>query len=216
MQDRTGQQAVREASALSCAAMPGAWEGGSMLTEEISDCAGRATLCWLATVDATGHPNVSPKEVFAVFDTRHLVIAHIASPTSVRNIRSHERVCVSFIDIFVQKGWKVSGSARLLGRDDAGYARWVAPLTPMAGPRFTIHGVIVVQAHAVEPIIAPSYRLYPQETTEASQVAAALRAYRVEPGVGFRSAGPAQRQEFAGRLGDPARPCTPPAPADWI
>jgi hypothetical protein len=35
MQDRTGQQAVREASALSCAAMPGAWEGGSMLTEEI-------------------------------------------------------------------------------------------------------------------------------------------------------------------------------------
>lgn len=187
-----------------------------MLTEEITDCAGRATLCWLATVDVTGHPNVSPKEVFAVFDAQRLVIAHIASPTSVRNIRVNDRVCVSFVDIFVQKGWKVSGSACLLGRDDAEYAHWVAPLTQMAGPRFPIHGVIVVQAQSVEPIIAPSYRLYPQETTEASQVAAALRTYRVEPGAGFRSAGPAQRQEFAGRPGDPARPCTPPAPADRI
>ena len=197
MQDRTGQRAVREASALSCAAMPGAWEGGSMLTEEISDCAGRAILCWLATVDAIGQPNVSPKEIFAVFDAQHLVIAHIASPTSVRNIRSHDRVCVSFIDVFVQKGWKVSGSACLLGRDDAEYAHWVTPLTPMAGPRFPIHGVIVVQAQAVEAIIAPSYRLYPQETTEASQVAAALRAYRVEPGVGFESGSTDQREGLA-------------------
>ncbi len=182
-----------------------------MLTEEISDCAGRATLCWLATVDATGHPNVSPKEVFAVFDTRHLVIAHIASPTSVRNIRLHDRVCVSFIDIFVQKGWKVSGSARLLCRDDAGYARWVAPLTPMAGPRFTIHGVIVVQAQSVEPIIAPSYRLYPQETTEASQVVAALRAYRVQPAAGFRGAVAAQFEVMPGGSIDSMPPCPPPA-----
>lgn len=168
-----------------------------MLTEEITDCAARATLCWLATVDTTGQPNVSPKEVFAVFDEQHLVIAHIASPTSVRNIRVNDRVCVSFIDIFVQKGWKVSGSACLLGRDDAEFAHWVAPLAQMAGPRFPIHGVIVVTAQAVEAIIAPSYRLYPQQTTEASQVAAALRAYRVEPGVGFKSGSTDQREGLA-------------------
>lgn len=149
------------------------------------------------TVNATGHPNVSPKEIFAVFDAQHLVIAHIASPTSARNLRARDRVCVSFIDIFVQKGWKIIGSARLLGRDEAGYMHWVAPLALKAGPRFPIHGVIVVQAQAVEPIVAPSYRLYPHETTEASQVAAALQTYRVQPGAGFRSEGPAQPQEFA-------------------
>ena len=182
-----------------------------MLTEEITDCAGRATLCWLATVDATGHPNVSPKEVFAVFDAQHLVIAHIASPTSVRNIRVNDRVCVSFIDVFVQKGWKVSGSACLLGRDDAEYAHWVAPLRQMAGPRFPIHGVIVVQAQSVEPIIAPSYRLYPQETTEASQVAAALRTYRVQPAAGFRGAVSAQFEAMPGGSIDSTPPCPPPA-----
>ena len=34
---------------------------------------------------------------------------------------------------------------------------------------------------AVEPIIAPSYRLYPHETTEQSQVQSALRTYGVQP-----------------------------------
>jgi len=47
---------------------------------------GGSVLCWLATVDAQGQPHVSPKEVFAVFDEQHLVIAHIASPTSVKNV----------------------------------------------------------------------------------------------------------------------------------
>jgi hypothetical protein len=43
-----------------------------------------------------------------------------------------------------------------------------------------VHGVIVVQAQAVEPIVAPSYRLYPAETTEASQIASALKTYGVQ------------------------------------
>jgi len=42
-------------------------------------------MCWLATVDRHGQPNVSPKEIFAAFDSEHLVIANIASPSSVRN-----------------------------------------------------------------------------------------------------------------------------------
>ena len=38
---------------------------------------GGCVLCWLATADADGQPNVSPKEVFAVVDDQPLVIAHI-------------------------------------------------------------------------------------------------------------------------------------------
>ncbi len=156
-----------------------------MLNDDLRACAERATLCWLATVDAAGQPNVSPKEIFAVFDEAHLVIANIASPTSARNIGAGARVCVSFIDLFVQKGWKVAGQARHVGHAAADHAHWAVPLVAKAGPRFPLHGVIVVRATAVEPIVAPSYRLHPAETTEASQVASALRAYRVEPAAGF-------------------------------
>ena len=104
----------------------------------------------------------------------------IASPTSVRNLQHSPKVCLSFIDVFVQKGCKVTGRARYVARAHPDFAHWAQPLLPLAGPRFTLHGVIVVQALAVEPIVAPSYRLYPDDTTESSQIASALKTYGVQ------------------------------------
>lgn len=152
-----------------------------MLSPQVQEAASRSVLCWLATVDASGQPNVSPKEVFAVFDSTHLVVANIASPTTVRNVKANARVCVSFIDVFVQKGFKVNGIARNIGKHEAGYSQWAAPVEAMAGPRFPIHSVLVIEATSVEPILAPSYRLYAAETTEQSQVASAMRTYGVRP-----------------------------------
>jgi hypothetical protein len=152
-----------------------------MLPTELLNRAQTSTLCWLATADANGQPNVSPKEIFAVFDLEHLVIANIASPITVRNIALNPRVCVSFIDVFVQKGFKVFGTARNVGKREAEFANWSAPLEAMAGPRFPIHSVIVVYATGFEAILAPSYRLYPGETTEKAQISAAMRAYGVRP-----------------------------------
>ena len=142
-----------------------------MLPPDLLKFAERSVLCWLATVDEMGQPNVSPKEIFAPFDDCHLVIANIASPNSVRNLLKNPLVCVSFIDVFVQKGFKVMGSAQNIGPQE--------PLQALAGPRFPLRSVIVVKASAVEPIIAPSYHLYPVETTEQSQIELALRTYGV-------------------------------------
>lgn len=150
-----------------------------MLAPEVIDCAKRAVLCWLATVDADGVPNVSPKEVWAPIGDRHIVVANIASPVSVRNIEANAAVCVSFIDVFVQKGFKVKGRATVVRPGDAEYARWVAPLEEVTGGRFPIRSVIVVEVSGVAAIVAPSYWLYPGETTEGSQVEAAMRRYGV-------------------------------------
>ena len=88
---------------------------------------------------------------------------------------------MSFVHVFVQKGFKVLGTARNVGKTDADFARWAAPLVALAGPRFAIHSVIVVRATGFEPIVAPSYRLYPSETTERAQVVSAMRTYGVRP-----------------------------------
>ena len=61
------------------------------------------------------------------------------------------------------------------------YEKWATPLTAMAGPRFPIRSVIVIRVTQCEPILAPSYRLYPDETKEQAQVASAMRAYGVQP-----------------------------------
>jgi uncharacterized protein len=120
---------------------------------------------------------VTPKEVFAVADDEHLVIANIASPGSAANVAANPKVCVSFVDVFVQKGFKVVGVASDVAPTDPAFARWVAPLRELAGDRFPIRSVFVVRAVEVEAIVAPSYALFPGETTEASQERAALRAY---------------------------------------
>jgi predicted pyridoxine 5'-phosphate oxidase superfamily flavin-nucleotide-binding protein len=153
-----------------------------MLTPDIQQAAAHSVLCWLATVGPDGQPNVSPKEIWAVADEAHIVIAHIASPTSVRNVQAHPQVCVSFVDVSVQKGFKVLGEARLITPADTDYDRWSAPLITLAGPKIPIRAVLLVRATCVEPIVAPRYRLYPDSVTEASQVQAAMRRYGVRPG----------------------------------
>ena len=106
-----------------------------MLTPQIQNAARRSVLCWLATVDASGQPHVSPKEIFAVFDAQHVVVANIASPGSAQNLRSHSQVCLSFVDVFVQKGFKLLGRARNVLPEEAEFLSWLneAPFPSQAG-----------------------------------------------------------------------------------
>jgi predicted pyridoxine 5'-phosphate oxidase superfamily flavin-nucleotide-binding protein len=152
-----------------------------MLTDAVREAAHRSVLCWLATVDAEGQPNVSPKEVWAIADEQHVVVAHIASPISARNIAQQPQVCLSFVDVFVQKGFKLLGRAREVSAADPEFATWAKPLLAMVGQRFTIHSVLVIHVKSVTAIVAPSYRFYPDDTTEASQVVSGMRAYKVQP-----------------------------------
>jgi len=155
-----------------------------ILNNDLIEMAERSVLCWLATSDENGQPNVSPKEVFSIADDEHIVIANIASPGSASNININAKVCLSFIDVFTQKGFKVIGVARDVKSSEAEFSRWVEPLRMMVGDRFPINSVFVVCATEVEPIIAPSYRLYPHETTEESQIQSALRTYGVRREIG--------------------------------
>jgi predicted pyridoxine 5'-phosphate oxidase superfamily flavin-nucleotide-binding protein len=152
-----------------------------MLTPEVHEYASRSVLCWLATADRSGSPNVSPKEIFATVGDTHVVVANIASPRSARNIEANAKVCVSFIDVFVQKGFKVTGHAKNVKRDERDFSTWAAPLMEKAGPRFPIQSVFVIEVTEVQAILAPSYRLHATETTEDVQIASAMRAYGVRP-----------------------------------
>lgn len=150
-----------------------------MLTPDIIESTRKSVLCWLATADAQGAPNVSPKEIFAVVDDQHLVIANIASPQSAANIAANPQVCVSLVDVFAQKGFKLTGTALDIPADAAEFARWAAPVLEKAGPRFPVRSVFVVKVGSTAPIPAPSYWLHPDETTEQSQIEGALRTYGV-------------------------------------
>jgi predicted pyridoxine 5'-phosphate oxidase superfamily flavin-nucleotide-binding protein len=147
------------------------------LTEAVCEAARRSVLCWLATVDAQGQPNVSPKEVWSMVDDRHVVVANIASPLTARNIAQQPKVCLSFVDVFVQKGYKLQGTAREVLSDASDFVEWASPLLTIVGARFIIRSVLLMTVQSVEPIVAPSYFFYPDTTNESGQIDAALKTY---------------------------------------
>lgn len=150
-----------------------------VLNSEIKKAVEESIICWLATADEHGVPNVSPKEIFTYFGDEEILIANIVSPGSVRNIEKNQNVCVSFINVFSQKGFKLKGHAENMIAIDKGYKERFDVLFVMAGERFPIVSVIKIKVHESEPIVAPSYRLYP-DTTEKDQIESAMQAYGVK------------------------------------
>lgn len=151
-----------------------------MFTQEMLQVMERSVLCWLATADAGGNPNVSPKEIFSAVGSSSIVIAHIASPGSVKNLRVNPQACVSLVDVFAQRGFKFRGTAEIVTNKDARYEELERPLWAMTQGAFPIHCIMEIQVKAVEPILAPSYHLVPG-TTEQSQIKAAMQIYGVQP-----------------------------------
>ncbi len=144
--------------------------------KEIKESIDKSVLCWLATVSNENIPNVSPKEIFAYYGTDALIIANIASPRTVGNIEQNENVCVSFIDILVQKGFQIKGKAKIIGKTDPEFSEMEPILTEMTEGKFPFRTITKVTIEQVRPIIAPKYVLYP-ETTEKEQIESAKKAY---------------------------------------
>ena len=146
--------------------------------EEIKKYIDRSVLCWLATASAGGIPNVSPKEIFSFYGREQIIIANIASPQSMRNIRENNQVCLSFIDILVQKGFQLKGKAEIVKKTEPEFHEMEKVLLKMTGGKFPFFSIISITIQEVKPIIAPKYILYP-ETTEEEQIASAKKAYGI-------------------------------------
>jgi hypothetical protein len=152
-----------------------------MISDEVIDCAGRSVLCWLATCDADVIPNVSPKEIFTPWGNSQVLIANIASPGSVRNTEMNNKVCLCFVDVFLQKGFKLKGAARNIMPTHEEFRALLTPLERMSKGQFVIHSIILMNVTSVEPVLAPSYQFYGHEVSEATQRASAMTTYGVQP-----------------------------------
>lgn len=148
------------------------------LTTELKEYINRSVLCWLATVSTENLPNVSPKEIFNYYRTDKIIVANIASPQTVRNIKHNENVCISFIDILIQKGFQIKGKAKIIGKMDSTFSEMEKILTNMTGGNFPFSTITEITIQQIKPIIAPKYILYP-ETTEAKQIENARKTYGI-------------------------------------
>ena len=123
----------------------------STLNDDVLSSIDRSVLCWLATASADGIPNVSPKEIFTTYKQQTVLVANIASPNSVQNTRDNSQVCLSFVDVFVQKGYKLQGTAKIVLPTESSYAALEVPLAKLTGGIFPIKSIIAIQITAIAP-----------------------------------------------------------------
>jgi len=105
------------------------------LTTKIKKYINKSVLCWLASSSSDNFPNVSPKEIFTYYKDS-IIIANIASPGTVKNIQVNPQVCISFIDILVQKGFQLKGTAAIIKKSDSEFEALEEILLQMTKGKF--------------------------------------------------------------------------------
>lgn len=151
-----------------------------ILSESIKEYIDRSILCWLGTINKNNYPNVSPKEIFTYWNDNSIIIANIASPQSVRNIKFNQKVCLSFVDILIQKGYKLYGIAKEINKPSADFENMSKKLDKvMNGAPFSIISIIHITISSSKSILAPSYQFFPDTTSEEQQIQNAIKAYNL-------------------------------------
>ena len=132
-----------------------------ILSDEVQRFVREQRLGFVATVNADGTPNVSPKGTTTVWDDDHLVFADIRSPGTVANIERDPAVEINVVDPMIRKGYRFRGEAEIHadGPQFNEVARWYESQGTRAwdeaGRR--IRAVVMVEVHEVRPLVSPAY-----------------------------------------------------------
>jgi hypothetical protein len=85
-----------------------------ILTDEMKQMLLGQRLIFVATIDADGTPNLSPKATTMVFDDDHIVFGDIRSPGTVRNLARNPAMEINVVDPVIRKGFRFKGEARVV------------------------------------------------------------------------------------------------------
>ncbi len=132
-----------------------------MLSDEMRRLIEEQRLGFIATVNADGSPNVSPKGTFVPLDGHTIAFAEMRSPQTLANIARDGRVEVNFVDPFGRKGFRFRGAARLVMRGDPEFDRlyptWAAVWGDELGALF--NGIVLITVESAKPLTTPAYDL---------------------------------------------------------
>jgi uncharacterized protein len=140
----------------------------------------RTILCFAATTNSDGSPNLSPKSSLRVYDESHLLFANIASPGTIRNLRRDPRIEINCVDIFARRGYRFRGRATIHSAGDPLYEALATAVRSEHGSAIPVHDAVLVEVLEATPVLSPAY-MFIAGVTEESLRAAYTRRYGVVP-----------------------------------
>jgi uncharacterized protein len=126
-----------------------------MLTPDMKRIIEEQRLGFVATADPNGTPNVSPKGTFVVLNDETIAFGEIRSPGTIRNLRANPRIEVNFVDPFVRKGYRFSGTAIVVERADGAFDALLGHFRGALAPR--IRAIVTITVTKALPLTSPAY-----------------------------------------------------------
>jgi predicted pyridoxine 5'-phosphate oxidase superfamily flavin-nucleotide-binding protein len=130
-------------------------ERNEMLTDDMRRLIEEQRLCYVATADADGAPNLSAKGTLVVWDGNTLAFADIRSPHTVANLRVNPRIEVNVVDPIARKGYRFKGTATILVEGPV-FERGTRLYTER-GVVSAIRSIVVIHVTRALPMISPAY-----------------------------------------------------------
>ena len=151
-----------------------------MLDGDMKALVSGTMLCFAATVNDDGTPNLSPKSSLRVHDDNHLIFANMASPGTVDNLRHNPAIELNCVDIFSRRGYRFTGRAAIYSGDDPLYLDLKHDVAAEHGDAIPVHDAVLVEVTDVKPAISPAYTFIEGVTEEVLRTAY-LAKYGVQP-----------------------------------
>jgi len=130
-------------------------ERKDILTDKMRRLIEAQRLCYVATVDADGAPNLSAKGTLVVWDANTLAFADIRSPRTVANLRVNPRIEVNVVDPIARQGYRFKGAAEV-HTEGTVFERGVR-LYSERGMASPIRSIIIIHVTRALPMISPAY-----------------------------------------------------------
>ena len=132
-----------------------------ILTNEMQQMIMSTGLCFAATVNEDGTPNLSPKASLASIDDRHIGFADIMSPGTVANVRRHPAMEINIVDIFLRRGYRFSGPAEVID-DGPDFDAVAKSFWEKAGDMYPVNHVVKMRVESARPVKSPIYTYQPE------------------------------------------------------
>lgn len=127
-----------------------------MITPAMRALVDRQRLGFVATVNADGTPNLSPKGTVVVWDDEHLLWVDIRSPRTIRNLRDRPATEINVVDPLTRKGYRFRGTCRLIedGDELEAIRAFYRDERHVAN---SIRRAVLVRVQTAEAVTSPSY-----------------------------------------------------------
>ena len=147
------------------------------LTDEMKEMVERLRLCYVATVTPDGKPNLFPKGSLKVWDDETVVFADIASPGTMRNLRSNPFIEINLVDPFLRRGFRFKGRAEVC-ESRTGIRFCSGSAVEPRGSAISGQCLVKVRVEQALPVLSPVY-MFNDKVSEEDVRAIWLKRYNV-------------------------------------